>query len=112
MHINAEQIKLPILLPRIRVWLDVIRMYHGQDGIAMEGDLYMNNVHIAYVHDRADGGCYSYHIYDKKMFAELKAEIAKLPPLYIPAFDHVLKLDMDLFLSLLQYEQENTSLKN
>lgn len=90
--------------------LSDVNMMETPRGVAMYCKFYIDGKHILDFHDYGNGGCPSYNIVRTKEFEEFKKLLDALPELYIESLDWHTKIDVDLFIDLLNDKIEKERL--
>jgi hypothetical protein len=89
------------------------KSFMGTDCPGFNLDLWMDSKKLAFVVDDGSGACMSFYYEDKEEGQKFEDYCKSLPPLRMEDFPEGLKMDADLFVSLLveQFQNERTKKK-
>lgn len=83
-----------------------IRTWNARNGYGMEATLVINNKEVCTMTDLGDGSHPQFNVKEQKAFDQLTKTINELPEMFLEVYGCELKIDVCMFIDLLNYALE------
>jgi hypothetical protein len=83
-----------------------IETHESRNGYSMKATLLINNIEVCTMRDEGDGSMPAFDIHDPKAYNKIIADLEKLPVAFVTEYDSEVKIDLCIFIDLLNYALE------